>query len=293
MPDCSRRSRYPSHMSILTPEQRPDKNGTVVTRWVKPQGTGKGAALGIPAPAMPTTRFNRDTFDAEVSEIIGDRKYEDDDFTTFIKRSKDETLQYVYDAIKDNADNPDMLSAICGIMHDGVEDDVAVAFIATYDQHDGLMDDNGIVDFLRGALESGSNLPEQYDPNDEQRNQELHNLYMFMMECGSMRIISDEKEVKGVMSGILPARSYKLRDDKLADLIRFDPEKASSMQDLLNNDNITSSAYLYALDHPEKVTQLITALEETPEYFTDRDAAGVAAIMEDYGNHSALTIGKL
>jgi hypothetical protein len=280
-------------MSILTPEQRPDKNGTVVTRWVKPQGTGKGAALGIPAPAMPTTRFNRDTFDKEVSEVIGDRKYEDDDFTTFIKRSKDETLQYVYDAIMDNADKEDMLSAICGIMHDGVEDDVAVAFIATYDRHDGLMDDNGIVDYLRGALESGSNLPEKYDPSDEQRNQELHNLYLWMIECDSMRHLSDEREVKGVMSGLLPARSYKLRDDNLADMIRFNPEKASSMQELINSESFTPGAYLYALDHPEDVPQLVKALEETPEYFKDRDAAGVAAIMEGYGDRSALTIGKL
>lgn len=40
-------------MTHLIPEARPDKNGTVVTRWVKGDGPVFGNTLTVPAPSLP------------------------------------------------------------------------------------------------------------------------------------------------------------------------------------------------------------------------------------------------
>lgn len=41
-------------MTNLIPEARPDKNGTVVTRWVKGDGSKLSSTLTIPVPSLPS-----------------------------------------------------------------------------------------------------------------------------------------------------------------------------------------------------------------------------------------------
>ena len=291
-------------MNNLTPEQRPDKNGTVVTRWVKPADAGKSAGLKLPAPTATTAHpatYSRVRFDADVSAVIGDRKYSDDDYTKFIDRASDEELKYVYDAIMGNTDRSDMLSQISGIMDDAVEGDVAMAFIATYDQHPD-MDDNEVVDFLRGAMRSGSNLPEKYDPSDEKRNKEIMNLCHFIVYSGALDKISDQHVVKGVMSnGLLEARNNSIWDTKLADHIRSHPESSEDLTTILNDKNFAWVYLHYAINHPEHASLIGQALKEAPQMLEDRisesedddDSDSIRSFLEGFATNKSLASGNL
>lgn len=291
-------------MNNLTPEQRPDKNGTIVTRWVKPADAGKGATLNIPAPVASTPAHNaysRVRFDADVSKVIGDRKYSDDDYTKFIDRTSDEGLKYVYDAIMDNTDRSDMLSQISGIMDDAVEEDVAKAFIATYDQHPEL-DDNEVVDFLRGAMRSGTNLPEKYDPSDEKRNQEIMNLCHFIVESGELDKISDQLEVQGVMSnGLLTAKNNSIWDNKLADHIRKHPESSDDLIAILSDKKFDWVYLHYAIDNPDDAKILKTAMLEAPGMLNDRidqdgeadDSEAIRSFLQGFATNKSLASGNL
>jgi hypothetical protein len=56
-------------MSKLIPEARPDKNGTVVTRWVKGDGPIFGSTLNVPAPSIP--RQPQDTVEDRMLSDLG------------------------------------------------------------------------------------------------------------------------------------------------------------------------------------------------------------------------------
>lgn len=222
----------------LIPEQRTDKNGVTSVRWVKPgtNDTGTGPSLPAPALAAPPAVNYRE----ELKSLLHKTAVSfDDDHTKFLAKASDDILAYIHESLT-AGDKPDYFAGqISCLMDDNTEDHVVEAWIHLYDMHHDAIDDMGEVEYIRGAIESGTQPLNTYDRTNPEHATIVKTLFQFIYETDTEQHAT-AVDVVGVKSNGLTASSYQITNPQLADYLSNHPEQVDSLIDIAN-------------DHPEWV----------------------------------------
>lgn len=224
-------------MSNLIPEQRTDKNGVTSTRWVRPADDVASKATSLPVPALPELPVVN--YRAELEDMLREKATEfGDDHTKFYSTASEDILSYIHESLSADDDPDSTLPAeISCLMNDNVEEHVIEAWIHLRDMHEGTMDDMGEVDYIRGAIESGTNPLNTYDRHNPEHAKVVRALYQFLYE-GDSEQHGTRTQISGRTSNGIPASSHWITNPALADYIINHPEDIDTLTDIGN-------------DHPE------------------------------------------
>lgn len=226
----------------LIPAQITDKNGHLTTRWVKPGADSTSTAANLPVPALPAPPAVN--YRAELNEILGDKAQEfDDDYTKFFAKASDDILAYIHEAAHDESKPKYFLGQLSCLMNDNTEDHVVEAWIHLYDMHNETIDDMGEVDFIRGAIESGTQPLNGYDRTNPEHALRVRTFFQFLYETDTEQHATAVDLNNGITTNEIPAVSYQITNPQLAD---------------------------YLCSHPEQVESLITIGNEHPEWLQSR-----------------------
>jgi hypothetical protein len=224
-------------MSNLIPEQRTDKNGVTSTRWVRPaDAANKTTTLPVPALPLPPEINYREGMEIMLSEKAWEYK---DDHTKFYATASEHILSYIYEClVLDEDPDSTLRGQLSCLMNDNAEERVIEAWLHLRDMHEEYsMDDMGEVDYIRGALDSGTNPLSTYDRNNPEHAKTVRTLYQFLYE-GDSEQHGTRIDIRGVTSNGIPASSHQITNPHLADYLINNPEQIDTLVNVGN-------------DHPE------------------------------------------
>jgi len=203
----------------LIPAKITDKNGVTATRWIKRVTTDKTLVASLPAPALTAAINHRE----EVRALLKDTAAQFmDDHTEFLDKASDETLAYIHETLT-AGDKPDYFPCrLSCLMNDNTEDHIVEAYLHLHHVHDNTLDDMDPVDYLRGAIESGTSPLAGYDRHDADRAEAVSNLYRFLCATDSATF-TDPHQTNGRTNNGLRAVSYRFKNPVLADYITNHP----------------------------------------------------------------------
>lgn len=249
----------------LIPEQRVDKNGHVKTQWIRVDTRNPASKRKlIPAPAIsPSPAIN---YPAELDKLLV-RAATDFFYNVgpFLDHAPKSTLAYVHEALTAKGKPRALDAQVALLMDDRVEPHLMEAFIHLYEMHDTTGKDLTYVEYLRGAIESGSKQSQGYDRNDPERVTAVANLYRFIRDTAALSLSAREPldTVDNHGNAILV---YRLTNRDLADYIIDNPDRFDDVLEL-------------ALDHPEQLR--------------NRDRSGIEMLMEEKQNWTPVSEGVL
>jgi hypothetical protein len=250
----------------LIPEQRTDKHGHIITRWVKANPKDTSSTKLLPAPSL-TVQPNMNYY-AAIDQMLSYTATENGDYNDpFLRDAPESTLAYIYEALMAEGE-PEMFAAeVSNLMNDRIEPHVMEAWIHLYDVHTGTMDDTREVEYLRGAIDSGSPYyaAGTYDRRNERRTAAVANLYRFMSETNN-----DDDFIECFM-------------------VRPDPHRQAKESRRLSNRYLAD----YIIENPERIDEIIRIAIDHPEQLRDRDSSGIDMVMEESRNWTPVSEGVL
>jgi hypothetical protein len=245
-------------MSNLIPELRTDKNGVTSTRWVRPadNAANKNSTLPVPAiPERPTVNYR-----AGIEKMLYSKALEfGDDHTKFYSKASEDMLSYIYECLVADEDPDSTLRGqLSCLMNDNAEEHVIEAWLDLRDMHDEeySMDDMGEVDYIRGAIESGTSPLNTYDRHNPEHAKTVRVLYEFLYKSDAEEH-GTRVDVSGVTSNGIPASSHQITNPALADYLVNHPDQIDSLIDVGN-------------DHPEWLHEnVFNSSTEMPNIFRE------------------------
>lgn len=241
----------------LIPEQRTDKNGLTSIRWVKPADTNTAAAATLPVPVLPVPpEVNHRE---EVEAMLADKKWEfDDDHTKFYATASENILAYIHESLSED-DDPDstLRGQLSCMMNDNADEHIIEAWLHLRDMHEEYpMDDMGEVDYIRGAIDSGTQPLNTYDRHNPEHAKAVRVLYQFLYE-GDSEQHGTRVHIQGATSNGIPAASHRITNPVLADYLINHPEQVDTIVNIGN-------------DHPEWLeADVFVSSREVPDIIRD------------------------
>lgn len=251
----------------LKPEQRADKNGRVQTRWVKSNPTDGIITSVMPAPELPSQPEM--DYAASITALIGDLGDQGGYYIEpFLLETPSDTLAYVHEALTtiDDADFPEQVLVL---MNFRVEPSTMEAYIHLHGAHKRTMPCWDQLEYLRGAILSGTNQPKGYDRNDPERVVAVTSLLRFLRETDKDTFIDT------------------VEDRTRVNLGNVDKPELTSCQ--IRNPHIAD----YIAENPDRVDAVIRIATDHPEQLRDRDRAGVEVVMQEARNWTPVSEGVL
>lgn len=237
----------------LVPELRTDKNGKSSTRWVRPAGTSTVKGAGIPVPSLSSKAKKKQR--EEIDELLYSAVIEfNDDHTKFYAQASDSILALIHESLTTD-DDPDstLPGQLSCLMHDNVEEHVLEAWLHLRDMHEDTIDDMGEVDYIRGAIESGTKPLNTYDRTNPEHSAAVRALFKFLY-LGDSEMHGERIDIPGRTANGITASSHRVENPFLADYIVANPKDIDMLIDIgnrhpewLNKDNFTSSTELPAI----------------------------------------------
>lgn len=247
----------------LIPQQRTDKHGHIITRWVKANPTDTSHTKLLPAPSV-TMQPNVNYY-AAIDQMLAYTAAENGDYNDpFLREAPESTLAYIYEALMAEGEPELFATEVSNLMNDRVEPHVMEAWIHLYDVHTGTLEDMKEVEYLRGAIESGTNPPEGYDRNDPDRATAVTNLYRFIYEADNEAFT--DRTTYRIDKTAPQVTSYRLKNPHLAD---------------------------YIIENPDRIDEVIRIAINHPEHLRNRDRSGIDMTMEESRNWTPVSVGVL
>jgi hypothetical protein len=247
----------------LIPEQRTDKHGHIITRWIKARLTDTSKTKLLPAPSA-TVQPNVNYY-AAIDQMLSYTATENGDYNDpFLRDAPESTLAYIYEALMAEGEPDEFMAEVSNLMNDRVEPNVMEAWIHLYDVHTGTMTDMTEVNILRGAITSGTHPVDVYDRHNPEHAAAVSNLYRFIQEVDNYSFI----EVSSVLEENSRASkvSCRVKSRELAD---------------------------YIVENPDRIDEVIRIAKDHPEHLKDRDRSGIEMTMEESRNWSPVSEGVL
>jgi hypothetical protein len=150
------------------------------------------------------------------------------------------------------------------------------------------------VNFLRGALDSGSERPEGYDRNDPARAETIKNLFRFIHETDTT-IYAYNKPIPGVTTNThFPALSTQIRSYAIADYIIKHGDQTDQIIDIANDHPKDIGKILEAAENqPEQLEGIRDLIVNHPERLEGRDLSDLSTILEASKDWTAISEGVL
>lgn len=254
-------------MTSLIPELRTDRNGKTVIRWVKSHPTDESGSGSMPAPELssrPATDHAAGITD-RLTDLADQTGYY---FEPFLLESPSSTLAYVHEALTtiEDAYFPDQ---ILSLMNVRVEPSTIEAYIHLHDNHEKPIQLWDEVEYLRGAILSGTNPPEGYDRNDPDRVAAVTSLIRFLRGTN-----------RSIFADVVEDRPRVNRGN-------VDRSELISCQ--IKNPHIAD----YITENPDRVDAVIRIATDHPEQLRDRDRAGIEVVMQEARNWTPVSEGVL
>lgn len=249
----------------LIPEQRTDKHGHVITRWVKANPKDTSRTKLLPSPSL-TVQPNVNYY-AAIEQMLYGTAYKNGDYIDpFLRKAPDPTIAYVYEALMAEGEPDDFAAEVSNLMNERIEPHLMEAWIHLYDVHTGTKNDAEEVPYLRGAIDSGSLYygSGTYDRRNERRATAVGNLYRFLNETDGGGFI--DPVMVPEPNSRLERLSLRLKNRELAD---------------------------YIIENPERIDDVIRVAIDHPEQLRDRDASGINMVMEESRNWTPVSEGVL
>lgn len=250
----------------LIPEQRTDKHGHVITRWVKANPKDASRTKLLPAPSA--TVQPKMNYYAAIDQMLTVTAYDNGDYIDpFLRETPESILAYVYEALMAEGEPETFAAEVSNLMNERVEPHLMEAWIHLYNVHTGTKDDTEEVSYLRGAIDSGSPYygSGTYDRRNEDRATAVGNLYRFIIETDD-----GGDFIEPVIVPVLGARrtrqSDRIKNRELAD---------------------------YIIENPERIDDVIRLAIDHPEQLRSRDRSGIDMVMNESRNWTPVSEGVL
>lgn len=209
-----------SSKDSLIPIRRPDKNGRIVTRWVR-SWEADSITANLPHPVILSPR-GRDLEEirAELSEALGGRVYEDavGNVTDNLDNLGGETLQLLLDSYKaeGKADELGLWVSTYGNRSNGDFGEAMIRELTTYMPAFSSQTDPHFIDHAVSALGEYKQLPhmDDYSKADPELKQFIHDLMSLTDHLYSDWFDEDEDSVPHI-----------IEDEELVSLIFEYPDK--------------------------------------------------------------------
>lgn len=227
----------------LIPEQRPDKNGKISTRWVRQDKPASSTPM--PPPWVVKVKAEeREALRKEVIRAVWEARLENsDDPLPFLEKASDETIALIHENLVTDPDNSENISAweFSWMASIAVDEQTFVEYIHLYPHHRSLEDTEVSLYTVRGIHSSERNRAplDMSDPESVLRN-------VAMLRATVAIQTGDDSDVH----------------DSLIDFDRL--EHCKRLAHFFKDDRIAN----LVCDHPERVDELISVI-------ADRGVAGI------------------